>query len=74
VELWIIGKYLKFTFAIDESAVLYLQDFAEHQAILLAVGVHKISDVRPPTSKVIETQGLCFSRYGLFIILYSKIL
>jgi hypothetical protein len=48
VDVWIIGKYLKFTFPIDESAVLYLQNFGEHKAILLAVGVHKSSDVRPP--------------------------
>jgi hypothetical protein len=66
VDVRIIGKYLKFTFPTDESAVLYLQDFGEYIKVQMS---------EPPTSKVIEAQGLCFSRYGLFVIFsYSKIL
>jgi hypothetical protein len=42
VDVWIIGKFLKFTFSIDESAVLYLQDFGEHQAILLLLEYIKV--------------------------------
>jgi hypothetical protein len=42
VDVWIIGKFLKFTFPIDESAVLYLQDFGEHQAILLLLEYIKV--------------------------------
>jgi hypothetical protein len=42
VDVRIIGKYLKFTFPTDESAVLYLQDFGEHQAILLLLEYIKV--------------------------------